>query len=116
MSLPWVRLEVGFGHNPKVLSLASRRKWQAISVYAFALGYSGQHGLDGFIPPEALPFLHATPAVAADLVDAGLWRPCPAGWEINGWSEFQPTSDEEAERKARAKAAAEARWGRRGDA
>ena len=113
MSLPWVRLETGLAHNPKILDLVARKKHQAINLYVFSLGYSGQHGLDGYIPPEALPILHGTTIHARELVEASLWRPCGAGWEINGWVEFQRSSDENAARKARAKAAAELRWARK---
>lgn len=112
MSLPWVRLESAFAHNPKILDLVGRRKHAAVCLYVFALGYSGQHGLDGFVPAAALPILHGTDAQAVDLVGVGLWRACPGGYEVNGWDEYQVSSDEHAERKARAKAAAELRWER----
>ena len=29
MSLPWVRLDTGFGDNPKVLDLVAERGWNA---------------------------------------------------------------------------------------
>lgn len=114
MSLPWVRLDTGFPHNPKVLALIAAKKYQAVNLYVFGLAYSGAHGLDGYIPPECLPVLHATRTHAAQLVDAGLWRSAGAGWEINGWDEFQLSSEEHSERKARAKAAAEKRWAKGG--
>lgn len=110
MALPWVRLDTGFAHNPKVLELVAEKKWQAIAVYIAGLGYSGQHGTDGFLPKSALPLLHGTARTATDLVHARLWVGCPGGWDINGWSEFQPSSEEHEDRKRKAKAAAEIRW------
>ena len=110
MGLPWVRLDTGFTQNPKILGLIEDRKWQSITVYVASLGYAGQHGTDGFVPITALPFLHGTKRNANDLVSIGLFIPCPGGYDINGWKEFQPSNEENARRKAKAKAAAEARW------
>lgn len=111
MTLPWVRLDSGFPHNPKVLGLVEDKKWQSITAYVCGLSYAGAHGTDGFLPASALPFLHATKKNALDLCSAGLWVAIRGGYEINGWAEFQPSTEEHRKRKARAKAAAEARWG-----
>jgi len=110
MALPWVRLDTGFTQNPKVLHLIEDKKWQSIVLYVASLGYSGQHGTDGFVPSSALPFLHGTKRNANDLVNIALWIPCKGGYDINGWSEFQPSNEENERRKAKAKAAAAARW------
>ena len=112
MALLWVRLDTGFGQNPKVLALAQDKKWQSITLYTCALGYSGQHGLAGFIPATALPFLHGTKKCATDLVHVGLWEPCIGGWNINGWAEFQPDLSDAETRSKKARAAAEIRWER----
>lgn len=112
MGLPWVRLDSGFSQNPKVLHLIEDKKWQAVVVYVSSLGYSGHHGTDGFIPQAALPFIHGTKTHANQLVNIGLWVPNRGGFDINGWSEFQPSDEETKARKARAKAAAELRWAR----
>ena len=110
MTMNWVRLDTSFGHNYKTLQLVADKKWQAIAVYTFALGYSGQHGLDGHIPRIALPIIHATPTIAAQLVDAGLWIAVDGGWHINGWDEYQPTSAEAKQRREKARMAARERW------
>lgn len=116
MALPWVRMDTGFAQNPKVLHLIEDKKWQSIVVYVASLGYSGQHGTDGFIPESALPFLHAIKKNATELVSVGLWRPCRGGFDINGWTEFQPSNAENEARKAKAKAAAEIRWAKKNGA
>lgn len=110
MALPWVRLDTQFATNPKVLALVEDKKWRAIVAYIASLGYSGVHGTNGFLPSLCLPYLHATKKEAADLLEVGLWDAAPAGWEIHGWSEFQPSTKEHEDRKIRAKAAAEIRW------
>jgi hypothetical protein len=83
-------------------------------VYLCSLAYSGGQGTDGFISHEALPFIHGRPADADRLVRAVFWRTQPGGWLINGWTEFQESSTETQARRARAQAAAQARWGSNG--
>lgn len=112
MGLPWVRLDTGFSQNPKILELVEDKKWQAIVLYVAGLGYSGQHGTDGFIPISALPFLHGNKNHANQLLNVGLWNPARGGFDINGWSDHQPSDEETKARKERAKAAAEVRWAR----
>lgn len=110
MALPWVRLDTAFPLNPKVLMLVEDKKWQSITVYIAGLAYSGAQGTGGFLPASCLPFLHGTKRNATDLVHTGLWLGRPGGWDINGWAEFQPSSEEHEDRKRKAKAAAEIRW------
>jgi hypothetical protein len=110
MPLPWVRLDTGFPHNPKVLVLVEDKKWQAIAAYIGGLAYSGAHGTDGFLPQSCLPYIHATRKNANELVGVGLWMPVAGGWDINGWREFQQSSEEAQNRRKRAQAAAELRW------
>jgi hypothetical protein len=110
VGLPWVRLDAQFASNPKMLYLVEDKKFRAAFVWVASLGYAGSHGTDGFIPAAALPFLHATKADANNLVDVGLWNLAPGGWEVNGWNEFQESSEETQKRKERAKKGALARW------
>jgi hypothetical protein len=110
MALPWVRLDTQWASNPKFLMLVEDKKWRAIAVYMAGLGYSGVHGTNGFLPGLCLPMLHGTKREAAELVDVRLWTPAPAGWDINGWAEFQPSSEEHEQRSQRAREAAQIRW------
>jgi len=110
MGLPWVRLDTGFPMNPKVLSLVEDKKWQSIAVYVAGLAYSGQQGTDGFLPASSLVFMHGTKRNGMDLVNVGLWIPTPGGYEINDWTDYQQTSEENELRRKRAKDAAEIRW------
>lgn len=110
MGLPWVRLDTQFASNPKILYLVEDKKFRAAFVWVASLGYSGAHGTDGFIPAAALPFLHATKADAKALSEVGLWLETIGGWEINGWNEFQQSSEEAQLRKKKAKDAAMIRW------
>jgi len=110
MSLPWVRLDTAFPLNPKVLQLVEDRRYRAAFAYVCGLCISGAQGTDGYLSPTSLPHTHGTPRDAQALVDAGLWVPTSAGWRINGWDEYQMSSQEHQDRRARAQAAAELRW------
>lgn len=110
MGLPWVRLDTQFASNPKVLELVADKRFKAAFAYICSLGYSGVHGTDGYLPASCLPFIHATKTDATQLVEVGLWVPAPGGWEINGWTDFQESSEETQRRKERAQKGAIARW------
>ena len=108
--LPWVKLDTAIPRNYKILELVGRKQFQAVGCYMFSLAFSGEQGTDGYIPTAALPYIHATAAVAKQLVAVGLWSPTMGGWDIHDWNEHQRSTQETEERKKRAKLAAEARW------
>ena len=110
--LEWVRLDTAFPRNPKVLMLIEDKAWRAVTAYLCGLSYSGEQGLDGFLPRASLMWLHATPKEARQLVAVGLWHEVPGGWEINDWHDYQPSAEEAAQRKDKARRAAEERWKR----
>jgi hypothetical protein len=111
MPLPWVRLDTSFPRNPKLLALVAEKDgYRAALVYVCMLAYSGEQGTDGFIPREALPFVHARHADVTRLVTHSFVYPQPGGWLIHGWAEFQESTEETKNRRIRAQAGAAARW------
>lgn len=102
MGLLWVRLDTQIPSNPKVLELVARKQHPAAFAYVCSLAYSGMHGTDGYIPETALPFIHATKAIANQLVAVGLWVPAPGGWVVHGWDEFQISDEAARKRRERA--------------
>ena len=106
----WVRLETSLPDHPKVLALIGAKKHKAVMAYCMGLAYCGRHELDGFIPKAALPFIHATKTEANALVEVGLWHAGPDGWDINDWADYQPSTAENAAKKAKAQQAANVRW------
>lgn len=113
----WVRLDTAFPRNHKVLALLAQRDGnRAVLTYVFGLSYSGEQGTDGFIPREALPLLHGRSADAKRLEEVHLWIPEDGGWVINGWNEFQPSTEENQRRSQKARLAAKARWNGAGGA
>lgn len=112
MALPWVRLDTQWFFNPKFLQLVADRKHKAITAYFAGLAWSGGQGQAGYIPRGALTMIHATAKDASDLVAVSLWIPDAGGWQINDWSEYQPTNDEHERRSEKARHAAAVRWSR----
>lgn len=111
MPLPWVRLDTTFPTNPKLLAMLGEKDGhRAALLFVCSLSHCGAQGADGFITREALPFIHGRPKDAEMLVRFGFWREQPGGWLINGWDEFQETSEETQARRRRAQAGAAARW------
>lgn len=104
----WVRLDVGYLRNPKVLAVGR----DGAVVHLAAILYLGEHRIDsGLLPPEALDLVvHAAgvrrpePVVAA-LVKAGLWHPrSSGGYLVHDYSETNGAASEAAaarERKRR---------------
>lgn len=116
MALPWVRLDCGFSRNPKLLAMLPEKDgYRAGLAYLCGLAYSGEQGTDGFIPREALPFIHCRVVDAERLVRNGFWWDQPGGWLINGWAEFQESTEETQQRRKRAQAGAAARWAGHGE-
>lgn len=109
--LPWVRLDSGIARNHKILAVLDMKEGhRSAAAYMFGLGYCGEQGTDGFIPRNALPFIHGRPIDAARLVEVGLWHLDPGGWLVNDWREYQPSNEETERRSTKARAAAAARW------
>lgn len=113
MPLPWIRLDTSFFDHPKVLGLVADNKHRALVLHLAAMAYAGKHGTDGFIPREALMFLHGRIADAENLVCAHLWSANAGGWDINGWDEYQVSDDAAKARREKAKNAAAIRWSKK---
>lgn len=110
MSLPWVRLDSNIASHDKILALLgdkSAKKWQAVASYMFALGWSGDHGTDGYVPKTALPFVHGTTATARLLVVYRLWEETLTGWQIKNFSERQELAAITAGKREAARVAAQ---------
>lgn len=88
MGLPWVRLDANVSTHDKFLALIvdpSPKRWQAISSYFFALGWSGGQGTDGRVPLYALTMVHGTKGTAELLVKYELWDKDGTGWSIRNY-------------------------------
>ena len=110
--LQWLRLDSDWFRHPKFRTLQRRRQWRTIAVYFAALAYSVEQGTDGYVSPEDLPEIWATPREVETLISVGLWdiTPDECGWTIHNYAEYQQLSAMTAIRSEAAAKAARARW------
>ena len=109
-----MRVDSALASNHKVLALIAERGGDhALNVYIFALGHIARQGLDGFLPEIALGLIHGRKRDADMLVDVGMWRSIPGGYEVPDWAEYQPTGEDSKRRSEKAKKAAAARWAKK---
>ncbi|MGP9720933.1 MULTISPECIES: hypothetical protein [unclassified Corynebacterium] len=99
--MTWFKADDQLSRSKKVLQIPRRYRMQAMGLWILAGTWSAGELTDGFIPGHMLDELGATKAVAARLVASGLWREVPGGFLFNSWSEFQPSSDDVREKRAR---------------
>lgn len=110
--MPWFKVDDGFANSKPVLRIPRRYRGPAIGLWILAGTWSAKELTDGYIPEYALEDFASTPAMAEQLVAAGLWEKAENGFQFLGWSDYQPTKVEvltrraqEAERKQRAREA-----------
>jgi len=107
----WVRLDCDWYSNPKFLRLKRDKKFRAAWIYFAALGWSGRHKKQGYIPDYAFEEIGATKRDIADLIAVGLWYEGEDdGYEINDWGDYQEATAAALERADRAAKAACRRW------
>lgn len=100
--MAWFKVDDGFFSSKPVLRIARRYRLPAVGLWTLAGTWSAQEELDGFVPDYVLEELCGTPAIAAQLVSAGLWENVEssnserglAGWQFRNWSKYQPTKAE----------------------
>jgi hypothetical protein len=118
VGLPWIRLDTNIVSNPKIAAMIKKERDGRGSalVYLFSLAHAGGHGTDGFISEDVLSLIHGRQVDADRLVKYGLWHVDVGGWLIHDWGEKQPSTAETQAKRKRAQDAANARWGKRGQA
>lgn len=110
--MPWFKVDDGFANSKPVLRIPRRYRAQAIGLWILAGTWSAKELTDGFVPDYTLDDFTSTPAMANQLVRAGLWEKAENGFQFRGWSDYQPTKvqvltrrAQEADRKSRAREA-----------
>lgn len=95
-SLDWVRLDTNMPMNPKILRLVSQPNGAAAAfAWVCSLTHSGLTTSSGFIPDEALPFIHCKKSAANLLVKAGLWtrHPDNHGYIVHDYAKYNQTKE-----------------------
>ncbi len=105
--MPWVKLDDAFFDNVKVI----RAGRDARDLYLAGLCFCARQLTDGFIPEGQVPRLAADASVeggaalAAKLVDVGLWTVADGGYEVHDYLVYNPSREQSlALRQARAEA------------
>lgn len=96
--MPWFRLDDSFHSHPKVIAAGN----EAVGLYVRCGTYAADHTTDGFVS-KSIVLLYGSEALAARLVDAGLWHRTRGGWNMHDYLDYNPSREAvEKERKAAA--------------
>lgn len=106
--MPWFNVDDGFANSRPVLRIPRRYRCAALGLWTLAGSWSAKELTDGLIPDHAIEEFASSPAMAEQLVRAGLWRRVEGGWQFENWAKYQKTKEQvyafraaEAERKRR---------------
>ncbi len=106
MGLEWVRQNANVYGDERVVKLIEMRNgWKAYAIWSFAIGWSGGHGKDGFVPAHVLSVFRGDAKLMQMLVDVELMQPVDGGWQDPDWDQHGELAVVTA-RKARAKSLA----------
>lgn len=112
--MAWFKADDQLPFHPKVLAAGNA----AMGLWIRAGTWSSSQLTDGFIP-TAIASAMANECDADALVDANLWDRVDGGYQFHDWADFQPSAEEEREKRAARKRAgrkgAAARWGDKSD-
>lgn len=98
--MSWVRIDDHANEHPKLLSAGAAACW----LWACGLMYCNRQKVrTGVVPSAVLPTLGVEGArkLAERLVAVGLWEPIDGGYRVHDYHEYQPTTEQQAERKAK---------------
>lgn len=101
-------VSMSLGRDPRVVRALRDGGDVALTLWLLALGWAREELTDGHVPADMLEALHplrltpdALSAAAAALVSAGLWREADGGYQIAGFSDWNPSRAEIEEKRAK---------------
>ena len=95
--MTWFKVDDGIHSHPKFLDVSLA----AVGLWTMCGAWCSGYLTDGRITRRQVLRLGGDDTLAAELVDAGLWRELEDGYVFHGWDEYQPTrEDVEASRAA----------------
>ena len=97
----WFKADDQLSRSKKVLRIPRRYRMQSMGLWILAGTWSAGELTDGFVPSHMLDELGGTAAQAKRLVESGLWSEVAGGFLFNSWSDFQPSSNDVREKRAR---------------
>lgn len=90
--MTWVRLDDQFVDHPKVAAAGPLAAW----LYVCGLTYSARYLTDGFIPASQVRRLADLPepaALAAKLIEVGLWECDGDGYRVHDYLDYNPAAE-----------------------
>lgn len=93
--MTWFKVDDGWWSHPKVIPLDSDPR----AIWVSAGSWCAQHLTDGFLPHYALKMItdlrgNKLKAACQELIDAGLWKARPGGYQFHDWDKYQPMREE----------------------
>lgn len=92
--MAWFKIDDSLATHPKVLMAGP----EPMALWVLAGSWSGRHETDGYVPAYVLPSVAPgidCEALAARLVDSGLWEPCERdgrdGYQFHDWTDYNPS-------------------------
>lgn len=96
--MTWFKVDDSFHSHPKVLATEPA----ALGLWVVAGAWSSANLTGGFVPDRALPRLLPDGAsLAQELAAAGLWKRSKGGYQFHDWTDYNPTAEEEREKRAK---------------
>jgi hypothetical protein len=93
----WFKVDDGFAFHPKAIAAGNA----ALGLWLRAGAWCSGNLTDGALPRHMIGTFGAQRRDALRLVEAGLWCETDAGYQFNGWTEWQPTKEQvKADREA----------------
>ena len=95
--MAWTRIDDDFYSHPKIIEAGA----EAVGFHVMAMSYCARYTLDGHVPPAWFNQLAGkrARAVAAKLIEVGLWDDNGVDWIIHDWLAYNPSRDQIAERR-----------------
>ena len=90
--MTWVRIDESFPEHPKVSAAGGDAAW----LHVCAMCYCNRFLTDGFVPTSVLARLSdrkRPTALAAKLVEVGIWDVTDNGWQIHDFLAYQPSKE-----------------------
>lgn len=86
--MTWFKVDDSFHSHAKALKAGN----PALGLWVRCGSYCAQHLTDGFIPRQVV-LMYGNRALAAKLVEAGLWEVAQDGWRMHDYGLYNPSAE-----------------------